>query len=201
MLHEVQILLFRVAECAVGQVLQEHRRQGVNAGDLFYAEPLQLQKLHVLWREANGFQFMADRQRHDRAAFFCQFQGRGSNVLRCPVGSRAGLERPLQHGGRDAAGLESLGAVTAGRNGHPDGVFVLRDRPACVRHVGFQHERQVKNLAGLIDLGVDPINLAAIDQALNANLRRVQRVQVDDLAQSVALDVGNGTPARQNLLK
>jgi len=47
-LHEMQILLFRIAERAVRQVLQEHRRQRVNAGDLFNAKPLQFQQLHII---------------------------------------------------------------------------------------------------------------------------------------------------------
>ena len=40
-LHKVQVLLLSVGERAVRQVLQEYRRQTVNARDLLNAEPLQ----------------------------------------------------------------------------------------------------------------------------------------------------------------
>src|SRR6056297_2816612 len=59
--NEVQILLLSVRECAVRQVLQEYRRQAVDARDLLNAETLQFNQLHLLRVKADLLHFMAKR--------------------------------------------------------------------------------------------------------------------------------------------
>ena len=135
MLDELQILLLGVAERPMRQILQENRRQAVNAGDLLDAEALQLNQLHLLRIEPDLLHLMAHRKRHNGPTLTRQLCRGLGHVIRCPCSRSAALERPLQHNRGDTTALERLGPVAARCNRHTDGVTVGRDRAANINAV------------------------------------------------------------------